>query len=72
MNCTELSDGTITAECENPAVPQSLLLEIWRWMNQGASFEDAVERLRPRTVPPGYSFHTWKSGMFVQCVEEMP
>ena len=29
---------------------------------------DIVDRLRPRTVPPGYNHHTWKEGMYIQCI----
>lgn len=37
-------------------------------MNQGASFEDVVDRLRPRTVPLGYLFHTWKPGIIMSIL----
>ena len=57
-----LSDGTITAELSNAAVPQHVLREIFIWKQQEISMKDIVARLRPRTVPPGYSFHTWKAG----------
>jgi len=60
-----LPDGTVVAELVNEAVPQSVLHEIWNWREQEISKEDIFHRLRPRTVPPGYTFHTWKSGIYL-------
>ena len=57
-----MPDGTIVAKHPNPAVPPSVLQEISNWIVQGASLEDAVDRLRSRTVPAGYNFHTWRPG----------
>ena len=54
-------DDTVIPELENPVVPQHILSEIHNWREHGATMQD-VERLRPRTVPPGYVFHTWKAG----------
>ena len=59
-----LPDGTVIAELDNEAVPQHVLSEICSWREQGISMEDILQRLRPRTVPPGYKFHTWKPGMY--------
>ena len=42
------------------------LTEIWKWMNEKASLEDVVVRLRPRTVPNGYNYHMWKAGTIVK------
>ena len=50
------------AEYDNPAVPCYVLQEIREWLNHGATLEDAVDRLRPRTVPSGCTIHTWKPG----------
>lgn len=58
----ELPDGTVVAKRTNPAVPSSVLREISDWLRQGATLEDAVDRLRARTVPAGYEFHTWQPG----------
>ena len=58
----ELADGTIVAERENPAVPHAVLSDIWAWRKDGISMKDAVDRLRPRTVPPGYAFNNWRPG----------
>lgn len=37
-------------------------------MKQSASFEDVIDRLRPHTVPSGYTYSTWKPGMFTAYV----
>jgi len=58
----KLPDGTVIAELSNAAVPQYILREIFSWRQQGISMRDIVARLRPRTVPPGYPYHTWKTG----------
>lgn len=55
--------GTIVAQKHNPAVPADVLRNIYDWMEQGATFEDVIDRLRPRTVPSGYTYSNWKSGM---------
>ena len=60
---SELPDGTVVAKRDNPAVPCTVLQEIWDWMKNGATI-DAVECQRPRTVPPGYVYNTWKQGIF--------
>ena len=57
-------NGRLVAQSPNPAI-SSLLAEIWKWMNKKASLEDVVVRLRPRTVPNGYEYHTWKAGTIV-------
>ena len=56
-------DGTIVAEIPNPAVPKKLLEELWHWKQNGVSIEDSIDRIRPRTVPTGYSFSNWRPGM---------
>ena len=58
----EIVNGHLIAQSPNPAVPYSLLAEIWKWMSEKTSLEDVVVRLRPRTVPNGYKYHTWKEG----------
>jgi len=65
MFLKRLTDGTVVAELANEAVPQSVLHDIWNWREQGISKEDILHRLRTRTVPPGYTFHTWKSGTYM-------
>ena len=50
---------------ENPAVPQQLLLEILLWKLEGAMDVDVITRLRERTVPQGYKFHTWQPGNLI-------
>ena len=56
-------NGHLVAQSPNPAVSHALLAEIWKSMNEKVSLEDVVVRLRPRTVPNGYNYHTWKEGM---------
>ena len=71
-NCFKFSgnaDGTISAERKNPAVPITLVSEILSWKEQGASMEDIVDRLRPRTVPPGYPYTTWKHRWFFRMLD---
>ena len=59
-----LTNGTFMAERPNPAVSSSLLQEIWNWKQKGVSMTDIVSRLRTRTVPNGYPYHTWKPGKY--------
>ena len=64
---TGLPDGSVIAEDPSPAVPVSLLEEIWRWKEEGATYRDCLSsRLRCRTVPPGYTYTTWKPGKVLQ------
>ena len=58
----EIINGNVT-EHPNPAVPSSLLAEIWKWKQEGESIDDVVVRLHQRTVPLGYEIHTWKPGV---------
>ena len=51
-------NGNIKAQVPNPAVDISLLHEILSWTREGASCDDVIERLRVRTVPPGYMYQT--------------
>ena len=60
----QLPDGTIQVQANSSIVPQCILKNIWMWMRQGIDWKDIVERLRPRTVPPGYVYHTWTPGMY--------
>ena len=55
-------DSTIIPELANPAVPQLILSVVHNWREHGATMEDIVDRLRPRTVSHGYVFHTWRAG----------
>ena len=50
----------MVAEHFNPAVPITVLDEIWNWKQHGISIENAIQRMRVRTVPPGYTFQNWK------------
>ena len=53
----------MVAKRDNPALPHTVLEEVWDWMKHGATIHDAVERLTTRTIPPGHEFYNWKSGM---------
>lgn len=53
----------MVAATPNPAVSTELLLEIMHWQREGATINDVCARLRQRTVPPGYSFHTRIAGI---------
>ena len=44
------------------AVSPVLIAEIQKWYSNGAEEDDVIERLRLRTVPPGYKIHTWIEG----------
>lgn len=66
--CTENSDRTYSAENSESPLPCDILQEVFQWKKSGLSIEDIISRLRPRTVPAGYSFHKWKSGNDYFCV----
>ena len=57
-----LPNGTVVAQKHNPAVPLAVLEEIVRWKEEGATMNDAIDRLRLRCVPPGYTPHPWTPG----------
>ena len=56
-------DGHIVAKKESPAVSMELLAEILDWKLEGATDKDVLCRLRHRTVPAGYSYHSWCTGI---------
>lgn len=62
MFALELVGGKVIAEDPIPAVPSSLIAEICKWREEGASLADIVCRLRERTVPNGFRFNTWIPG----------
>lgn len=59
-----LPDGTVIAKKHNLAVPTSVLLEILQWEALGATTDDAIGRLRLKTVPQGYTPHQWSPGQY--------
>ena len=63
------NNGTLTPVLPNNAVSLQLLAEIQKWYSEGANQDDVVERLRLRTVPPGYKIHNWIEGTYtaVDC-----
>ena len=52
------------AELSNPAVPTSVLENILRWKQAGATFEDVLHRLRLKCVPPNIVPKPWMPGQF--------
>ncbi|XP_065887166.1 uncharacterized protein [Dysidea avara] len=56
------ADGVVTARVHNDAVHTDLLNQIHGWITAGAKQDDAIERLRLKTVPTGYNVHTWIQG----------
>ncbi len=64
-NYTVLNDETVCAIYPNEAVDRSILEEVLKWMREGISLDDAVSRLRSRTVFPGYAVHPWRPGLLI-------
>jgi hypothetical protein len=62
---TVSKDGSVCAKRMNPGVSEKLLREIHSWRREGASDKDVIIRLRQRTVPDGYSYHTWIPGLLI-------
>lgn len=60
-------DGIIKATVHNPAVSSKLINEIAAWKEEDSTMEDVVTRLRARTVPRGYKYHTWIQGTSFYC-----
>ena len=56
------ADGTVQAKLPNPAVSTHLLMDIMQWKEEGAKEDDIIVRLRPRTVPSGYTPTNWIPG----------
>ena len=59
---TAYADGLVIAEVPNPAVSVDILKDILLWKADGATFDDIIVRLRQRTVPSGYTYHTRVQG----------
>ena len=57
----------MVAEIPHSAVPTALLTEILLWKDEGCSEMDVIERLRLRTIPDGYHYHTWNYGIIMTC-----
>ena len=64
LNCVNIGseDGSVAASQSNPAISTELLKEIQQWYDQGATINDVIDRLRLKTVPPGYVTHSWVEG----------
>ena len=62
------TDGIITAETPNPAVPVEILQSVHFWLQEGCSMESVIFRLRQRTgtVTPGAGpKYTWNPGIYM-------
>ena len=57
------TNGQTVGMVPNPAVEEGVLVEISQWRGQGIEWSDIIARLRPRTVPSGYTFSPWKPGI---------
>ena len=64
IHTPELPDGSVFAKTPNSVVPASLLQEVMTWLKQGISISDAIDRLRPITVSPGYTPHPGQTYMY--------
>ena len=52
------ADGVVIAEVPNPAVSYETLKQIHSWKVEGLSLDAIIDRLRPCTVPYGYTYCT--------------
>ena len=52
----------------NVVVHDELLCEIHQWRREGAENEGVIARLRPKTVPQGFTPHNWTPGRFYTFV----
>ncbi len=50
------------AELANPAVHSSTIKDLYLWIEGGATFQEAISRLRLKCVPPGYTTTPWTKG----------
>ena len=57
--------GKVVATNPHPSVNEDLLTEILYLKRQELEWKDILSRLRPRTVPSGYTYHPWKTGMII-------
>ena len=55
-------NGSVEPLVANSAVSSTLLMTILSWLTENCSMDDIIVRLRQRTVPSGYTIHTWIPG----------
>ena len=65
---TKSLQGILWRKKTHPGVNAELLTEIFEWQEQGLDWKDILNRLRPRTVLPGYTYHPWKAGKPISFV----
>ena len=64
LNIVNCSHGrSLCAQKQNPATPVNVLRDIFTWKAEGATEIDIITRLRQRTVPAGYAYHTQIPGI---------
>ena len=56
------ANGIIQVVKPDPCVSQHMLLEILLLQSSGKSLLEAVDQLRQKTVPAGYTVHPWTEG----------
>lgn len=57
--------GQVVANNPHPCVNKDLLTEILKLKRQDFEWKDILNRLRPRAVPSGYTYHPWKTGIIL-------
>ena len=60
--CLVSSSGSIQALNPKSVLGQDVLREISTWLSEGCLMKDVI--VRQRTVPAGYSYHTWIPGLY--------
>ena len=56
----------VVANNLHPCVNKDLLTEILKLKRQDFEWKDILSRLRPQTVPSGYTYHPRKTGMILK------
>ena len=64
-------DGSVTAEQPNDAISEETLQMILDWKRSGLEMNNIIDRLRSKTIPPGYPIHPWCPGRIVWQVYMM-
>lgn len=61
-----MPDGSVVSLNRKGIVSTEVLEDISSWIEEGCEMKDVITRLRQRTVPVGYSYHSWITGMLIQ------
>jgi len=56
-----------------PAIKTAILKKLQQWYDQGATVDDVIDRLRLKTVSPGYVTHSWIEASVLRnnCISNM-